>query len=201
LNFCKQIHNAKYYSSVEEIPSNIWRELGCENNLYLNPKYLSAIAKNHTNIEFYYVVLHNEQYNPIAFSTIQIVNFNINGVQKKDLFSVDKVKIVFEKLGIVSTKKPIKILTSGNTFVSGEHGIFIKQNENKQNVIKDLAKSVVHFVNSKTELKKEVKAYMLKDFVKESLVITDELHEANYYSFNVDPNMIMHIDSDWSYGT
>ena len=55
----------------------------------------------------------------------------------------------------------------------------------------------MHFVNTTPTLKKEVKAYMLKDFVKESLEVTDELHDDNYYSFNVDPNMIMQVDKDW----
>jgi len=197
LNFCKETHNAQYYSSVEDIPNEIWQSLNCLNNLYLNPKYLSAIANHHSNIQFYYIVLFDKQNEPIAFSTIQIVNFNIKSVQKDDLFSLDKVKFLAEKLHIISTNKPIKILTSGNTFVSGEHGIFIKDNQNKQAVIKQLAKSVVHFVTTNKSLNKEVKAYMLKDFVKESLVITNELHEDSYYSFNVEPNMIMTLDKDW----
>ena len=197
MNFCKSTSNAHYYSSVEDIPIEIWEDLGCTDNLYLSPKYLSAIANHHQQIQFYYIILFDREKKPVAFSTIQIVEFDIKSVQNDALFSLEKITYLFEKLHIISSKKPIKILTSGNTFVSGEHGIFIKSTENKQTVIKELAKSVVNFVNTDPKLKKEVKAYMLKDFIKESLIITNELHEESYYSFNVDPNMVMAIDKDW----
>lgn len=197
MDFCKQTHNVCYFDSVKDIPKQIWDELGCADNLYFNPKYLLAIANNHENIEFYYMVLFDNTHLPIAFSTIQIVNFQIDSVQNDTLFSIDTIKCLFENLNIISNKKPFKILTCGNTFVSGEHGLFIKNNQNKQAVIKELGKCVVDFVNSNSSLNKEVKGYMLKDFDKESLVITDELHEENYYSFNVEPNMLLTMDADW----
>lgn len=198
MNYCKQINNACYYSSIEDVPTKVWEDLNCIGDLYLKSKYLSAIAKHHKDIEFYYLFLQDKNGETIAFSTIQIVSFNIQSVQKEDLFSIEYFKCLFEKLHIFSTKKPTKILTLGNTFVSGEHGVFIKENQDKQKVIKELAKSVVRFVNSNEVFKKEVKAFMLKDFINESLEITDQLHEANYYSFNVDPNMRMEVDADWN---
>ena len=197
MDFCKKTYNTRYYSSVTDIPQLFWEKLNCSKNLYLHPKYLSAIANHHKSIQFYYLILFNNIDEPIAFATIQIVNFDIKSVQNDTLFSLEKITCLFEKLGILSAKKPVKILTLGNTFVSGEHGVFIKDTENKQTVIKELAKSVVQFTNNNNTLKKEVKAYMLKDFVKESLTITNELHEANYHSFNVDPNMTMAIDPEW----
>ncbi|TYP99985.1 hypothetical protein C7447_101593 [Tenacibaculum adriaticum] len=197
MDFCINTHNAHYFSSVEEIPEEIWHSLDCIHNVYFHPNYLSALANNHPEIEFSYVVLFDEINKPIAFSTIQIVNFQLESVQNKSELFLEKVKCLVRNLGVILPKKPFKIITCGNTFVSGEHGIFIKQNQNKQAVIKELAKAVLHFVNSNPKLKKEISAYMLKDFVKESLVITNELHECNYYSFNVEPNMIMSIDGEW----
>ena len=38
---------------------------------------------------------------------------------------------------------------------------------------------------------------MIKDFIKESLDITNELHDLNYYSFNVEPNMLLNLNEDW----
>ena len=197
MNICKKTHNARYFDSVEEIPEQIWHGLNCTTNVYFNPKYLLAIAKNHPKIQFSYIVLFNEDKNPIAFSTIQIVDFHINSVESQEFFSFEKMKYVLHHLRIISPKKDFKILTCGNTFVSGEHGIFIKNSENKQAVIQELAKSVVDFVKENPKLNKQVKAYMLKDFEKESLFIADELYESNYYSFNIEPNMHMHLDADW----
>lgn len=197
MNICKKTHNARYFDSVEEIPEEIWLGLNCTTNVYFNPKYLLAIAKNHPKIQFSYIVLFNEDKKPIAFSTIQIIDFHIKSVQNEDFFSLDRMKRFLHHLRIIPLEKTFKILTCGNTFVSGEHGIFIKNSENKQAVIQELAKSVVDFVKENSKLNKLIKAYMLKDFEKESLSMADELHESNYYSFNIEPNMHMHIDKDW----
>lgn len=194
---CKNTPNALYFSSVEEISSAIWQQLGCTDDIYFNPTYLSAIANNHSQMTFSYIILTDEKQHPIAFATIQIVDFYLDSVQNDMQSLVETAKCVGRKLGIINPQKPFRILTCGNTFVSGEHGVFIKNNQNKKNVIKELAKAIVHFVDSNKELKNSISAFMLKDFIQESLVITDELHEYNYYSFNVDPNMLMHVDEDW----
>ncbi|WP_442264634.1 GNAT family N-acetyltransferase [Tenacibaculum sp. ZS6-P6] len=198
MKFCKKVHNANYYRTVEDIPDNIWKELNCTGNLYFNPSYLSAIANHHKKIDFWYVVLFDDHYNPIAFATIQVVNFYLENVQNELQSIVDKIKKIGRKLHLISDRKPLKILTCGNTFVSGEHGIFIKEGQNKQKVIKQISKSVLQLVNDKAHFNYRIHGFMLKDFVKESLFISDELLEYNYHSFNVEPNMLMQIDKDWS---
>ncbi|MFY7672124.1 GNAT family N-acetyltransferase [Tenacibaculum sp. MEBiC06402] len=197
MNFCKRVQNANYYVSIEDVPNTIWNELGCTNNLYFNPNYLSAIAKNHPEIDFCYVVLFNENKEPIAFATIQVVDFLLENVQNDLKGFAEKIQKIGRKLGIITKRKPFKILTCGNTFVSGEHGIFIKNNQNKQKVIKELAKSVVKLVNDEKQFDYKISGFMLKDFIHESLFMTDELLEYNYHSFSVEPNMLMQIDTDW----
>ena len=39
--------------------------------------------------------------------------------------------------------------------------------------------------------------FLLKDFINESLFITDELKEFNYHPFSVEPNMVFNIDENW----
>ena len=128
---------------------------------------------------------------PIAFSSIQIVDFFINSIQKELNF----LKDLGRKLRILKDSKPLKLLISGNTFVSGEHGIFIKDNQDKKQVIKELAKAILHFVNSNKKLK--IDAFLIKDFINESLFITDELKDYNYHPFSVEPNMLLQIDENW----
>ncbi len=198
MNICKTtVHNAEFYTSIYDISEEVWSSLGCNNNIYFRPEYLSAIANNHSDIDFWYVILFDDHKNPIAFSTIQIVDFYLDSVQNELQSFVEKIKKIGRKLNLLSPQKPFKILTCGNTFVSGEHGIYIKDNQDKQKAIQELAKSVVHFVNSEKKLTYKISAFMLKDFVKESLFISDELLEYNYHSFNVEPNMLMKIDEDW----
>ncbi len=187
--------SARYFSSVDEISTEIWEELQCVNNLYFNQKYLSAIEKHNSQIQFLYIVLLNDAQKAIAFATVQVVDFYLDSVQNDMQSVVDWVKCMGRRLRILSPEKPFKILTCGNTFVSGEHGVFIEQSQNKIQVIKQLTKAILDC--EKSDIKGNVDAFMLKDFIKESLYITDELHEEGYNSFNVEPNMVIHLDEDW----
>ncbi len=197
LTFCKNTKNVLFYFSVEEIPETIWQELDCTQNIYFHPDYLISLEKNNPQITFLYIVLIDEFQKPIAFASIQIVDFLLNSLRNDLEKLVRKVKNIGRRLGIIPKKKPLKILVCGNIFVSGEHGIFIKQNQDKKKVIKELTKGIVHLVNSNTKLKKDIRIFLLKDFINESLPITDDIKDANYYSFNVEPNMLLNIDVNW----
>ena len=140
---------------------------------------------------FSYIFLVDENENPIAFSSLQVVDFYINSIQN----NFNLLKNIGRKLGILKDDKPFKLLISGNTFVSGEHGIFIQKGQNKPKVIKELAKAILHFVNAGEKLK--IDAFLLKDFMNESLFITDELKDYKYHPFSVEPNMILQLDLNW----
>ncbi|MCH3881524.1 MULTISPECIES: peptidogalycan biosysnthesis protein [Tenacibaculum] len=195
---CNHTNTSLYFSSVEEISDTIWEQLGCTKEVYFSKKYLSALAENNPQITFAYLVLVDENKLPTAFATLQVVDFFLDSVRNDLELAVRRIKNIGRKLGVIPDKKPFKLLTCGNTFVSGEHGIFIKENQDKKKVVKELAKAILHFVSSNAVLNKEINAFMLKDFIKESLFITDELHDYNYSSFNVEPNMVLNLDKNWS---
>ena len=60
-----------------------------------------------------------------------------------------------------------------------------------------MAESINHFVNSDKKLKKQIDAFLLKDFSNESLFITDKLKEYRYHTFSVEPNMVLTLDKSW----
>lgn len=190
---CKPTNTALFFTSIDKIPQKIWETLDCENNIYFHRDFLKSIEKNHPEITFSYIVLVDENETPIAFSTIKIINFYIHALQN----DFDFLKILGRKLGILKENKPLCLLISGNTFVSGEHGLFIAENQEKQKVILKLAKAINHFVKSNATLKNNIDAYLLKDFTNESLFITDELKKVSYNPFSVEPNMLLKIDENW----
>jgi predicted N-acyltransferase len=195
LDFCKKNENALFFSSINEIPTTIWEVLNCAENNYFSKDFLASIEKNHSEISFIYVILVDDKKQPKAFASIQIVDFYLNSVDNKFEDFASKLKTVARKLHIFPDKKPLKLLICGNTFVSGEHGIFIKQNNDKKIVIKELAKAILHFVNADKHLK--IDAFLLKDFINESLFIADELKDYNYNPFSVEPNMVLHVAKNW----
>ena len=189
-------NNAIFFSSIDEITDDVWSFLDCESNIYFNRNFLKSIEKNHSEIRFSYIILVDKNKKPIAFSSIQIIDFHIDGIRNDLELVIRKLKNVGRKLHLIPYKKPLQLLISGNTFVSGEHGIFIKENQDKKKVIKELAKAILHFVNVNKELK--IDAFLLKDFVNESLFITDELKDSKYNPFSVEPNMVLHLQENWT---
>jgi hypothetical protein len=198
LNLCKNTNTNLYFSSVNDIPRAVWEELQCTGNVYFNPKYLVSLEKNNPQITFFYIVLLDENKKGIAFVSIQIVDFQIDGIEKSLNKNFNKLKYFARKIGIFPKLKPVKLLVCGNVFVSGEHGVYIKENQNNQKVIKNLAKAISHLTKANKELTKEISIYLIKDFIKESLEVANELYYFNYSSFNVEPNMVLQLDKDWN---
>lgn len=195
LNLCSIINSVLFFSSVDEISNKIWEELDCENDIYLHRDFLKSIEQNHQKIKFYYLILLDNDQKAKAFATVQIVDFYIDAVNTSFENFLRKLKDIARKLHIFPNKKPLKLLISGNVFVSGEHGIFLKSNQNKKVVIKEIAKAILSLVKTKNL---KIDAFLLKDFVNESLFITEELRDYNYHPFSVEPNMLMNINSNWS---
>ena len=195
LSCSKHSLNVQYFYNINEIPNDIWKQLDCENNLYFNSKYLEALQLNNSNIKFAYIVLFNENDSPVALATIQIVDFYLDSVQNNMQSVVEWMKCMGRKLGIIPPENVFKILTCGNTFVSGEHGFFIKDNQDKNTIIQSIAKAVVDFENLSTKNTADV--FMFKDFENKSQ-FTTTLYNEGYNSFNVDPNMVLHLDNNWN---
>ena len=191
----RRTNNAQFFSSIDEIPFKTWNDLGCYKNAYFHPDFLKSIELNHPEIIFSYIVLVDENNKPTAFTSIQIVDFYIDDIRNDLELIIRKIKNIGRSLGVFPQKKGLKLLISGNTFFSGEHGVFIKDNQNKKVIIKGLAKAILYFVESDEKLK--IDAFLLKDFINESLIITDQLKDYKYHPFSVEPNMVLQIDKNW----
>jgi len=123
LSCCTNTNTALFFSSIDEIPSKIWDSLQCSNNIYFDPNFLKSIEKNHSEILFSYIVLVDKNNSPTAFASIKIIDFHINAIKNE----LEFLKNIGRKLRVLPSKKPLKLLICGNSFVSGEHGVFIKK--------------------------------------------------------------------------
>jgi len=184
-----------YFEQIKSIPKTIWEELNCT-NLYFSPSYLDAIEKNNSHLSFFYIVLKDTQQKAIAFASIQIISFQLNSIENDLSTILKRVTSLARKFKIIPNEKPLQILTCGNSFVSGEHGVFIKKNEDKRKVLKKLSKAILKYTENQYE-KKPIDIFIMKDFVASSLSVSNELISLGYYSFNVEPNMKLKIDENW----
>ncbi|UAM98199.1 GNAT family N-acetyltransferase [Polaribacter litorisediminis] len=195
MNFYKKTANALFFSSIDEISEEIWTSLDCEQNLYFHRNFLKSIEKNHPEIKFLYIVLIDKNKKPKAFASIQIINFYFENVQNELKFHLQKLRSFGQKIYLLPKKKPLQLLICGNTFVSGEHGLFIHQHQDKKKSINEMAQAILHFVDLDVSLK--IDAFLFKDFINESLSITDELKKYNYHPFLVEPNMVLNLHENW----
>lgn len=195
LKYCSNTKTAIFYNTVTAIPETVWQSLNCEENLYLHRDFLKAIEKNHTNSTMKYIVLVDEHQNAKAFASIQIIDFYLNTIKNDFQLFVKKVRKVANKLHIFPNEKPLKLLICGNTFVSGQHGIFIKKGFDKKQIVKEIAKAILQLVQKDKSI--NIDAFLLKDFTNDSLFITNELKDYNYHPFSVEPNMVLKLDENW----
>ena len=184
------------FNTVTDIPNMIWKELNCFHNLYFSSNYLEALEKHNSHLSFYYIVLKNENEKAIAFANVQIINFQLEAIEKDTSTLFKKITSIGKRLTLIPKEKPLKIINCGNAFVSGEHGIFIKKGENKKLVLRKISKGILHHTENSNQ-KNPIDIFMMKDFMTESLPITKELISLGYYSFNIEPNMILKINPMW----
>ena len=184
------------FNSVADIPTIVWKELNCAHNLYFSSNYLEALEKHNSHLSFYYIVLKNENEKAIALANVQIINFQLEGIEKDTSSIFKKITSIGKRLTIIPKEKPLKIINCGNTFVSGEHGIFIKKGENKRLILRKISKGILHHTENSNQ-KNPIDIFMMKDFRTESLPITKELISMGYYDFNIEPNLILKINPKW----
>ena len=81
----------------------------------------------------------------------------------------------------------------GNIFLSGEHGLFINDDVNKVDTLTVVAKEIKALANST----KPLHAVLVKDFLNQSLGLTNHFKNFGFTPMHVEPNMILELDTNW----
>lgn len=196
MNRSRQFQNISYYQSIAEIPSEIWSDLNCSDSIYFHPNYLQSVEENNSQLTFFYVVVKDDHQKAISFATSQVIDFYIDSIPSDDQGMLHSMACIARKFKILPREKPLKILNCGNPFVSGEHGIFIHPDQDKRKVVRTLAKAILSYTQQHFDFSIDV--FIMKDFVEESLPISNELISLGYYAFNVEPNMKLNVSEDWN---
>lgn len=196
MNRSRQFKHRSYYSCIRDIPEEIWEQLDCGQNTYFHGDYLQAIEESNHHLTFFYVVIHDDRKEAIALATCQVIDFFVDTLQTENQGILHTIACFGRRLKILPKEKPLKILNCGNSFVSGEHGIFIKQGQNKKKVLRSIAKAILQYSEKNFDFPIDI--FMMKDFLEESLPISNELISLGYYAFNVEPNMKLKLQENWN---
>ena len=196
MNRSRQFKHRSYFNSIKDIPKEIWEELNCTTNSYFHPDYLESVEESNQHLTFFYVVIHDESGKAISLATCQVIDFFMDSLQTDNEGVLHTIACFGRKLKILPKEKPLKILNCGNSFVSGEHGIFIKEDQNNKKVLRSIAKAVLQY--SEKEFNFSIDIFLMKDFLKDSLPVSNELISLGYYAFNVEPNMRLELRENWN---
>jgi hypothetical protein len=189
-------YSTRIFNYIDEVPNLIWESLSVANNVYFSKGYLNAFEVNNSHrIQFFYLVVYNKE-KPISIAVIQVLEF--------DFFQVDFtsnanafVQKASSWLGRLMKRDYVKIMICGSAFLSGEHGIYINPKADKKLVLEELIKGIQLIINANRYLEKWVDIILLKDFITKSLPVVNNLKTYNYSPVQVDPNMVLTLDSAW----
>ena len=184
------------YNSINELPDSLWNELDCNENIYFSKDYLYAFeAFNAEMIDFHYILTRKDDL-PVSLAAIQILNYDFD-----KLVSAPNSSRFIEKIGrhvfCFLKRDYLKMIICGNTFLSGEHGIFIAKDQDKREIIEEILTSIQKLIKSDPFLKKSTDVILIKDFIKESLPISDRIKKYNFSPIKVDPTMVLELDDSW----
>lgn len=184
------------YNSVEELPEKVWDFLSLSGSLYFSKSYIQSLKIHHHDVIFLFAVCCNEQGDVVGFSHIQVFDFFVDDL-KNDWQNITKrMASIARKLKIIPRKKPLKILNCGVPYVSGNHGVYLHPDGDKQKVLRSMVRSVHRFA-FQNFVQAPIDIFMVKDFTKEDVSYSNELIGLGYYAFNVEPNMVLSVQENW----
>ena len=189
-------YTTRIFNYVDEIPEQIWKDFSDVSNVYFSKPYLKAFEAHNTHkIQFFYIVI-SKAGTAVSIATLQVMEFDF---MESDFTSNSNkfVERVSDWLSGILKRNYVKIMICGNVFLSGEHGIYIKPTEDKKLVLESIVKGINAIVNANKYLKKWVDIILLKDFITESLPITNNLKQYSYTPIQVDPNMVLRLNLEW----
>ncbi len=191
------IYSTRIFNYIDEIPNLVWESLAIANNVYFTKPYLKAFETHNTHrIQFFYLVVYNAN-EPVSIAIIQVLEFDFVAADFTSNANAFIQKVSF-CLGNLIKRNYVKIMICGSAFLSGEHGIYIKPNQDKKRVLDQLIKGIQAIINANRYLEKWVDIILLKDFITKSLPIANNLKTYNYSPVQVDPNMVLTLNPSWN---
>ena len=190
-------YSTRIFNYIDEVPELVWGSLSEADNVYFTKPYLKAFeVHNAHRIQFFYLVVYNGN-EPISIATIQVLEFDFVAADFTSNANAFIQRASF-CLGNLIKRNYVKIMICGSAFLSGEHGIYIKPNEDKKLVLVQLIKGIQAIINANRYLEKWVDIILLKDFITKSLPIANNLKKHNYSPVQVDPNMVLTLNPEWN---
>ena len=189
------------YHNAEDIDDVAWDALNHTGNIFTSLNYLRGLQFTAPpEMSFFYVILRNGRKN-IAGYIFQSIHLTVEVLQDV-LEPLTRQKSIVahmsEWLSYCREQKGMRVLISGNNFVSGEHGVLTPKGTNSAlafSLLPEVVKTIVQKVSKPVKFSLIlVKDYYASHNQKPEVLLTKK----RYHAFAVEPEMILKIDPQWS---
>lgn len=178
-----------FFDSIEMASKNYWNFT--TENVYLTYEYLKGIELMHNDgVDFRYVLFFKDG-KPVAKAAVQIVDVHyLEGLKQSE----SKRKKAVLKL--MKENVSLRIMICGSAFSNGENGFEYLYSISKENAFNSLA-TALYRLRRADKVNGQISAVMLKDFWPESKSEVSQLKKFDYRSFEIEPNMVVHLKEEW----
>lgn len=191
----------RLFRDANEIPDEEWNKLNHTGNLFTDLNYLRGLQ--HTSppeMGFWFVMLRRNTkiIGGFIFQTINLTPDALAEILAPFTGKKSIVGGISEWLTRCREEKGLRVLISGNNFISGKHGVLVAAKADPHEVFGALA-GVVKLIVSKDIVPHKISLILVKDYFSgEQHKPEESLKKRRYHSFAVEPEMILRIQQEWS---
>jgi predicted N-acyltransferase len=179
-----------FHDSIFQVKEEHWNEVQkVSNNLYLSYEYLKGVEESQQNISFRYMIFYKEK-KPVAIAYVQVLQIKLADTIK----DTECTHLNFGK-GLLGGKNS-KFLVCGNVFASGENGFAFTSDLAIEEAYKALMTGLYRLRRSEKILG-EVSSVIVKEFWEKSYDKLSILKSYDYRDFEIEPNMVLKMQSNW----
>lgn len=188
--------------AFDRIDERQWRAAVHEANFFLQPEYLRALEKTApSNLRFHYALV-SRQGRPLLASVFQVIHIGSDMLAEiLAPLAASRKYVGFlagwrEWMKKGSDNPGMRVLISGNNFVSGEYGMCCATGLPHQDAF-DVLADVVRVILKYDRAEGLISTVLVKDFYRDNAQHARRLRRSRYHEFLVEPEMIVDIDPAW----
>ncbi|MCK6639949.1 MAG: hypothetical protein L6Q81_07665 [Bacteroidia bacterium] len=192
--------DVRIFQSINDIPEREWSRINSKGNFFTSHSFLSTFEQTApVELQCVYVLVRHD--NAVVGAYIfQIIHLTpeVLSLILQPLSGAGKiVSGLTEWLSKCKEQKGMRVLISGNNFISGEHGVIAAEEFPLVKMFR-LFPKVVQLIIEKFADPVKVSLVLAKDYYADKEIRPDSvLKSKRYYCFKVEPEMIVHIDPEW----
>ena len=186
-----------FYNNASELEFSYWAEASHSTPLFLRMPYLSLLEQiKSDNISMRYVVILKGE-TPVMWVYFQIIDFTVDVfgsmiAEQFELLKKSKGKLFESYFKSKKDAVLMRLVTSGNNFVSGEYGFHAVEGMDRKEVFRLLG-AINEEIGRREKLRGKISATLVKDFYAAQLPDSTDPVGEKYFSFSVEPNMIVDL--------